>query len=62
MQSKIGDMFMFEREGLKITGKVIKNYKHSSLFEIITVTGGDFSYDRTVVNHQKYRLCTNDNE
>lgn len=62
MQAKIGDTIVFERDGMKITGRVIKKYEQSILVEIVTVIGGDCSYDRTVVNHKKYRLFQNKNE
>ncbi|EEM48113.1 DUF2187 family protein [Bacillus cereus] len=57
MQAKIGETIVFERDGMEITGIVIKKYERSILIEIVTPMGGDFPYDRTVVNHQKYRLC-----
>ncbi|PGA95022.1 DUF2187 family protein [Bacillus toyonensis] len=62
MQAKIGDTIVFERDGMEITGRVIKKYEQSTLIEIETVIGGDFLYDRTVVNHKKYRLCLDENE
>ncbi|PEL95621.1 DUF2187 domain-containing protein [Bacillus cereus] len=57
MQAKIGETIVFERDGMEITGIVIKKYERSILIEIVTVMGGDFPYDRTVVNHKKYQLC-----
>ncbi|ANS52084.1 MULTISPECIES: DUF2187 family protein [Bacillus] len=57
MQAKIGETIVFERDGMEITGIVIKKYERSILIEIVTAMGGDFPYDRTVVNHRKYRLC-----
>ncbi|AOM14290.1 DUF2187 family protein [Bacillus thuringiensis] len=62
MQAKIGDEIVFERDGLAITGIVIKKYNRSTLIEILTVIGGDFPHDRTVVNHKKYRLCIGKNK
>ncbi|MGE6962715.1 DUF2187 family protein [Bacillus thuringiensis] len=52
MQAQTGETIVFERDGMEITGIVIKKYKRSILIEIITVMGGDFPYDRTVVNHK----------
>ncbi|MCQ6341479.1 YkvS family protein [Bacillus cereus] len=57
MQAKIGETIVFERDVMEITGIVIKKYERSILIEIVTAMGGDFPYDRTVVNHKKYRLC-----
>ncbi|PHG58821.1 YkvS family protein (plasmid) [Bacillus cereus] len=57
MQAKIGETIVFERDGMEITGIVIKKYERFILIEIVTAMGGDFPYDRTVVNHKKYRLC-----
>ncbi|HHL0974033.1 TPA: DUF2187 family protein [Bacillus cereus] len=62
MQAKIGEAIVFERDGMEITGIVIKKYERSILIEIVTVMGGDFPYDRTVVNHKKYQLCTDKNK
>ncbi|MBJ8025540.1 MULTISPECIES: DUF2187 family protein [Bacillus cereus group] len=62
MQAKIGDTIVFERAGMKISGRVIKKYERSTLIEIETVIGGDFPYDRTVVNHKKYQLCIDKNK
>ncbi|HDR7791024.1 DUF2187 domain-containing protein [Bacillus cereus] len=62
MQAKIGDAIVFERNGMEITGIVLKKYERSTLVEIVTVSGSDFPYDRTVVNHKKYRLCVNKNK
>ncbi|AOM14688.1 DUF2187 family protein [Bacillus thuringiensis] len=62
MQAKIGETIVFERDGMEITGIVIKKYERSILIEIVTVMGGDFPYDRTVVNHKKYRLCIDKNK
>ena len=62
MKVKIGDTILFERDGMEITGIVIKKYERSTLIEITTVIGGDFPYDRTVVNHKKYRLCIDKNK
>ena len=62
MKAKLGDILVFERDGMEITGRVMKNYENSTLVEVVTVIGGDFPYERTVVNHKKYRLCTNDTE
>jgi uncharacterized protein YkvS len=56
MQANIGDTIVFERDGMEITGRVIKKYERSTLIEIETVMGGEFPYDRTVVNHKKYQL------
>ncbi|MGR5989533.1 DUF2187 family protein [Bacillus paranthracis] len=53
MQAKIGETIVFERDGMEITGIVIKKYERSILIEIVTAMGGDFPYDRTVVNHKK---------
>ncbi|PHG62740.1 DUF2187 family protein [Bacillus toyonensis] len=61
MEAKIGDTIVFERDGMEITGRVIKKYEQSTLIEIKTVIGGDFPYDRTVVNHKKYQLCLDEN-
>ncbi|MDA2164157.1 DUF2187 family protein [Bacillus cereus group sp. Bc252] len=58
MQAKIGDAIVFERNGMEITGIVLKKYERSTLVEIVTVSGSDFPYDRTVVNHKKIStLC-----
>ncbi|QDZ74535.1 DUF2187 family protein [Bacillus cereus] len=62
MQANIGDTIVFERDDIEITGRVIKKYEHSTLIEIETVIGGNFPYDRTVVNHKKYRLCPDENK
>jgi len=62
VQAKIGEAIVFERDGMEITGIVIKKYERSILIEIVTVMGGDFPYDRTVVNHKKYQLCTDKNK
>ncbi|PEQ01873.1 DUF2187 family protein [Bacillus toyonensis] len=62
MHAKVGDAIVFKRDGMEITGRVIKKYERSTLIEIVTVSGGDFPYDRTVVNHKKYRLCIEENE
>ncbi|MED3080095.1 DUF2187 family protein [Bacillus wiedmannii] len=62
MHANIGDAIVFERDGIEITSIVIKKYERSTLIEIVTVSGGDFPYDRTVVNHKKYRLCINKNK
>ncbi|MBG9616692.1 DUF2187 family protein [Bacillus cereus] len=62
MKAKIGDILVFERDDMEFMGKVIKNYEQSALIEIVKVIGGDFPFDRTVVNHKKYQLCTNDNK
>jgi uncharacterized protein YkvS len=62
MQANIGDTIVFERSGMEITGRVIKKYERSTLIEIETVMGGEFPYDRTVVNHKKYQLCLDENE
>ncbi|HHT7228530.1 TPA: DUF2187 family protein [Bacillus cereus] len=53
MQAKLGSTIIFERDGLEITIIVIKKYERSTLIELVTVFGGDFPYDRTVVNHKK---------
>ncbi|OLR27605.1 DUF2187 family protein [Bacillus cereus] len=62
MQAKIGDAIVFERNGMEITGIVIKLYERSVLIEIVKIIGGDFPYDRTVVSHKKYRLCIDETE
>lgn len=62
MQANIGDTIVFERDGMEITGRVIKSMNPSTLIEIETVMGGEFPYDRTVVNHKKYQLCLDENE
>lgn len=62
MQVKIGDTIIFERGGMEIIGRVIKKYEQSTLIEIETINGGDFPYDRTVVNHKKYRLYLDENK
>lgn len=62
MQANIGDTIVFERDGMEITGRVIKKYGRSILIEIETVMGGYFPYDRTVVNHKKYRLYLDENK
>ncbi|WP_308018572.1 DUF2187 family protein [Bacillus sp. SRB3LM] len=58
----MGEAIVFERDGVEITGIVIKKYERSILIEIVTVMGGGFPYDRTVVNHKKYRLCIDKNK
>ncbi|PGW57876.1 DUF2187 family protein [Bacillus thuringiensis] len=62
MKVKIGNTILFERDGMEITVIVIKKYERSTLIEITTVIAGDFPYDRTVVNHKKYRLCIDKNK
>ncbi|MEK4677518.1 MULTISPECIES: DUF2187 family protein [Bacillus] len=57
MQAKLDDAIVFERNGMEITGIVIKLYERSVLIEIIKIIGGDFPYDKTVVSHKNYRLC-----
>ncbi|MGR6001813.1 DUF2187 family protein [Bacillus cereus] len=37
-----GKAIVFERDGMKITGIVIKKYERSILIEIVTIMGGDF--------------------
>ncbi|PHG57755.1 DUF2187 family protein [Bacillus toyonensis] len=62
MRIKRRFVIVFERDGLEITGIVIKKYERSTLIQIVTVIGGDFPYDRTVVNHKKYQLCIDKNK
>ncbi|PEP96971.1 DUF2187 family protein [Bacillus toyonensis] len=62
MQAKIGDAIVFERDGIEITGRVLKKYERSTLIEIVTVSSSNFPYDRTVMNHKKYRLCIEEND
>ncbi|PES02077.1 DUF2187 domain-containing protein [Bacillus thuringiensis] len=62
MQATIGEEIVFERDRMEIIRRVIKKYEQSTLIEVVTVSGGEFPYDRTVVNHTKYRLCIDENE
>jgi hypothetical protein len=53
MKTKLGDILIFMRGGLEFKGKVIKNYEQSALIEVLEVSGGEFPFDKTVINHKK---------
>jgi hypothetical protein len=44
--------------GLEFKGKVIKNYEQSALIEVLEVSGGEFPFDKTVINHKRCSTCT----
>ncbi|PGU00828.1 DUF2187 domain-containing protein [Bacillus cereus] len=56
MHARLGDVLAFQREKLTMQGKVLKQYNESVLVEIIHVEGGDFEYDKTIVNHKNYQI------
>lgn len=58
MKTKLGDILIFMRGGLEFKGKVIKNYEQSALIEVLEVSGGEFLFDKTVINYKRCSTCT----